>query len=307
MDYENLIDRITDLSLRDTKSLSQKGLKAAEEVGELGKAILPFEGAHGTNHRCPSEDKVIEECADVMLVAYSIIASMGVSFEDAMKVVSRKADYWEFLLDNEDKADLNSLDFEIHITISEADDIDTFRADCHSIGVKPIVLDLYTEDQTILDVMTSSRFRGSTKDVMRHTKHLAAQLREMGYNVVREKIETVPWHPAAMVSPTKPSAYFEAHIAFEDGRSEALREFALANNIHLSKNAMKKGNDAVIMGTYRVDATEITSREFNSTVDNICKKAETVGLGIRSRPHTEYSLWDTNEMHDGEWINERTH
>lgn len=303
MDYLNLLDRITDLSLRDTKTLSQKGLKAAEEVGELGKAILPFEGAHGTNHRCPREDKVIEECADVILVAYSIMASMGKSLEEIAEVVSRKADYWQFLLDNEDKADLDALDFEIHITVREAE-VDSFKEDCATLGVKPIVLDLYTGSTTIKDVMTSSRFRGNTTEVMRHTKGLAEKLREMGYDVVREKIETVPWHPAAMANHTRSSAYFEAHIAFEpDSR---LKEFASQHNVHLSRNAMKKGSDTVMMGTYRVDATETNARSFNNTVENICKRAELVGLRIKSKPHTEYSLWDTNEHHDGEWINDRS-
>lgn len=42
---------IKSLSLKDKKTLSQKCLKLTEEVGELAKAILPYDSAHGTNHR----------------------------------------------------------------------------------------------------------------------------------------------------------------------------------------------------------------------------------------------------------------
>lgn len=302
MDYTELLNRITDLSRRDTKTLSQKGLKACEEAGELAKAILPFEGAHGTNHRCPSREKVIEECADTILVAYSIMASLGVTPEQAANEMSRKADYWEFLLDNEDKTDLANLDFEIHITISETADLDVFKADCAMLGVKPIILDLYTDGEAIKDVMTSSHFRGSTKEVVDHTKQLAAALRNIGYDVIREKIETVPWHPAALSTHTKPSAYFEAHFAFIGERYEAMNEFAKSYSIHLSRNMMKKGNEAITMGTYRVDATDVTSSEFQQSVSQIYDMAEYMGLPIKSKPHTEYSLYDTNECHDKGWI-----
>lgn len=295
-----LSERIRTLSLRDTKTLSQKGLKASEEVGELAKAILPFEGAHGTNHRCPNEDKVFEECADTLLVVLSIMHSMGKSDEDIVNELSRKTDYWQFLIENEDKADLSSLDFEIHITVKEAE-VEPFMEDCSAIGVKPIILDLYTDGGPIKDVMTSSRFRGSTMEVMRHTKDLANEIRDLGYEVVREKIETVPWHPAAMVHAPKQSAYFEAHIAFTP--DERLRAFAELHDVHMSRNAMKKGADVVAMGTYRVSADLTSPEKFKTMVEKICKSAELVGLKVRSRPHVEYSLWDTNEQHDKAWIN----
>ena len=38
-----LDDFIKDLSIKDKKTLSQKGLKLAEEVGELARAILPYD------------------------------------------------------------------------------------------------------------------------------------------------------------------------------------------------------------------------------------------------------------------------
>lgn len=57
----NLNNYIKSLSIKDKKTLSQKGLKLAEEVGELAKAILPYDSAHGTNHRFIDKEKILEE------------------------------------------------------------------------------------------------------------------------------------------------------------------------------------------------------------------------------------------------------
>jgi NTP pyrophosphatase (non-canonical NTP hydrolase) len=300
MDYANLIEQVERLSRRDTKSLSQKALKATEEVGELAKAVLPLEGAAGTTHRLPCEGKVIEECADLMLVAYSIMHSMGVSVEEAAQVIRRKADYWEFLQENEDRAEEKGLVFEIHLTVGEATDLTAFCADCVDLGVKPIILDLYTPGQTIKDIMTSSTFKGTTTEVVRHAKDLADDLRARGYDVVREKIETAPWHPAALHQPRRPSRYFEAHLAFRAKRAE-VEAFAEKHGVHLSANMMKKRGKQVVMGTYRVDARETTAVDFAAAVDNIRAAATEAGFTVNP-PIVEYSLSDTKENHDSEWI-----
>ncbi len=303
MDTTALLNQINSLSLRDTKTLSQKGLKAAEEVGELARAILPLEGAYGTNHRLPCLDKVSEECADIILVAYSIMASLGLEIKDVMNILQRKADYWQFLIDNEDKTDINKLHFEIHVTVTDVPSLEAFQKDCNILGAKPIILDLYTEETTIKDIMTSSKIVGTTKDAVDYTKKLGRDLRALGYNVVREKIETVPWHPAAQIKPNNASAYFEAHLAFEPNDEFLLNNFAKMHDIHLSRNAMKKGDKSVTMGTYRVDASLTNPTAFDDNVALICKSARALGLHIREKPHTEYSLFDTNERHDGEWVN----
>ncbi len=299
---QTLLDQIDRLSLRDKKSLSQKALKACEEAGELAKAVLPYEGAHGTNHRIPSLDKVFEECADIMLVAYSIMKAGGLSTSEMAQIIQRKTDYWEFLLDNEDRSDSQNLDFEIHVTVAEIPSLEAFRQDCADLSVKPIILDLYTDGAPIKDVMTSSRFKGSTTAVVNHTKALGQKLRDRHYNVVREKIETVPWHPAALVRRTPDSAYFEAHMGMRAPDRTDIEWFAKQNGIHLSRNAMKKGDEAVIMGTYRIAAHLTTSAAFVEHVTALCKRAPLHNVTIAERPDTEYSLHDTNERHDAAWI-----
>lgn len=296
----DLIEQIDRLSLRDTKTLSQKALKATEEVGELAKAVLPYEGANCTNHRVPSGDKIIEECADIMLVAYSIMKVMGCSLADIESAIRRKANKWETLLDNEAATDLEKLDFEVHITVKEVEDLESFKSVCAEIGVKPIILDLYGT-QTIKDVMTSSNFCGTTRGGLEYAKEIGQRLRDKGFDVLREKVETVPWHPAAQIKPIREPGYFEAHFAFH-APTDQLKQFCLDRNIHLSRNTMKVGQNSKVMGTYRVDAAQTTPARFLAEVDDIAAVAKSKGHHIDKIPHTEYALHDTNETHDSAWI-----
>lgn len=297
-----LLHQINLLSKRDTKTLSQKALKAAEEVGELAAEVLPYEGAEGTNHRLPNSDAIAEECADVILVAYSILKAMDRTDAEIIDVIQKKTDYWQFLTDNERYADINNLEFEIHITVSQVDDIEKFKRDCNTIGIKPIILDLYTPDMVIKDVMTSSHYRGDTKSVVEYSKALVKYFKNLGYRVVREKIESAPWHPAAIAHKQGKSAYFEAHFEFCDLNKKNLVEaFAKNHNIHLSRNVMKKGDRQAIMGTYRVDASQVSVEEFKAKVADIF--ACVVPMGVRKQPVVEYSLFDSNKAHDKEWVN----
>ena len=42
LDYTDVFDTIKQLSHIDEKSLTQKALKTAEEVGELAKVVIPY-------------------------------------------------------------------------------------------------------------------------------------------------------------------------------------------------------------------------------------------------------------------------
>ncbi len=200
----DLLKHIKNLSVADNKTLSQKGLKLSEEAGELAKAILPYEGADGCNHRFPDVDKIIEESIDTILVAYSIAHSIiekyevGDSDDIIIKMLQKKTKKWQSLVDGE-KTDLNKIPFEIHVTLAQTDNIEKFKTDCIAIGVKPIILDLYTSDGGVIkDVMTSSKVVGNSLDAAIETRRISASFKAYGYTVLREKIETAPWHPASI-------------------------------------------------------------------------------------------------------------
>lgn len=120
-----IFEYIRKLSLADSKTLSQKALKTAEEVGELAKVVLPYDNVGSTQHRFVHRDRILEEVVDVMLCARSIAYELG--FDDA-EIESKtlvKARYWEELQQRESEVSF-PIPFEIHVTV---------KAVCGSIGV----------------------------------------------------------------------------------------------------------------------------------------------------------------------------
>lgn len=302
---KNTVDLIEELSKQDSKSLSQKLVKLMEECGELSKEILAYEGASGCQHRYPDSDRINEEVADIILVASSIAISLGCDSNDISKMIGKKAYYWKKLIEAEQNTDMENLMFEFHITVDNTSDLETFKKDCQDIGVKPIILDLYTDDESIKDVMTSSHFKGNTTQASEKLKELSGHLTKKGYTVVREKVETVPWHPASN-HPNKDN-YYEAHFAFDPNikNHSAFKLFLISKNIRLSKNTMKKNKKSVIMGTYRKSASEINSIDFQDEISDIEKLANDNGFNILEKPIVEYALHDSNTKHDKKWINNK--
>ncbi len=114
---------------------------------------------------------------------------------------------------------METMPYEFHVTV-EARDTDTqaFLETCRELGTKGIVLDLGINNQTELtDVMTSStKLLETDEDAMNEVDRIADGLSESGYRVIRRKIETAPWHPAApqQSGDTMPEgSYFESHLA----------------------------------------------------------------------------------------------
>lgn len=300
---------IQKLSLRDGKSISQKGLKLMEEVGELAKAVLPFENAQATTHRFVTPEKVLEEVVDSILVALSIAYTLGYSDEDITREMIRKSDYWAELLARESRM-TDETPYEIHVTVAEAPCLETFVSTCRGLGVKPIVLDLQRKSGgAIKDVMTSSVCFGKNSDAYQELNRIAEGLSSAGFNVVRRKIETVPWHPAAPSSahknPVMPeSCYFESHLAVrlaDDNQRLLLETLAREHNCHLSRNVFKRHEDgsATVMLTYR-DYHQVYE-VVKAKVDEVL--AALAGAGLSVDKHLiEFSLYDSKASHDGAWL-----
>lgn len=336
-------DFIKELSIQDKKTLSQKALKTCEEVGELAKAILPFDSAAGTNHRFVDREQILEEIADVYLTNISIAYSLGFSDEEINDMIYRKSLKWSEIQSKESESPF-PLPFEIHITVDGSEmrdpilfdrkkfDIDYFKRVCKDIGVKPIVLDLETNSDIIKDTMTSSKFFGDNRSVYDESQRIVNSLEESGFEVLRTKIETVPWHPSApkvwpdySKSNTSPvnlpnACYFESHIGviiFPDqkqGLSDFINKefngkelgdylnFKLNGVVKLSQNFFKKsvdGSKFVNMVTYR--SNTVGSRHFKEEVDMI-KKVLNLGGYNFEKVEVEYAIYDTNVSHDSNWL-----
>lgn len=205
----------------------------------------------------------------------------------------------------------NSLPFEIHVTVrSGSDQLEKFKLACHQSGVKPIVLDLQNSNGETLfhDVMTSSVCVGDNRDAYEEMQRISNALKSAGFEVIRGKIETVPWHPAA---PSEKhgridmplNCYFEAHfsIVADNESLLVLRKIAEENNAHLSRNVFKNLTNGKfkIMSTYR--DYKSTVEKFAESTSNIRAKFEEAGFEL-DKHIIEFAIYDSNLSHDSRWI-----
>lgn len=329
----NINDFIKTLSIKDKKTISQKGLKLVEEMGELARIILPYDSAHGTNHRFTDREALLEEVVDIHLSNISIAYSLGFTDEEFDDMLIRKSQKWSQLQANEEKAEF-PLPFEIHVTVDANNitetklnefftypyDLHTFKSVCDGIRVKPIVIDLEINDGSIIkDVMTSSKHFGDNRSAYEESKRICDELKRHGYKVLRNKIESVPWHPAAPVISTGKEipngCYFEAHIGVTiyPGQKDELNDFVkstltdsslieLSGTAKLSQNFFKKSKDGskfVNMLTYR--SNMCGSPKFKLEVEGIKHLLQEEGFEFE-KVEVEYAVYDTNVTHDAKWI-----
>lgn len=303
----NFIQKLTEA---DTKTLSQKVLKTAEEVGELAKVVLPFETAHATTHRFGTREKILEEVADVFLANISIGLDIGFTYEEIMEEVERKAVKWAELQVRHNAANY-PVPYEIHITVTNTvTNRQSFKDACKSLNVKPIVLDLQMGPNCVEDVMTSSKHFGDNATAYFEMVRISKGLKALGFEVIREKIETVPWHPSAPsiqygnFMPEK--SYFECHLGVFVPESEryqsdvdTLTNIAKMTGAHKSKNVFKVVEGGSIqMITLR---DYVSPREiFEDKVADLRNKLDECGFKVDSHI-TEFAVYDTNTAHDNKW------
>ncbi len=307
---KSLLDFIKYLSREDKKTLSQKALKLCEEVGELAKVVLPYDNADSTTHRFIEKERILEEVVDSILVAYSVAISLDFDDFEIEEKVKEKVAKWSSL-QSRDRRIKYPLPYEIHITIDTVSDIEKFKFDCETIGVKPILLDLHLKNNGIIkDLMTSSIFYGNNKGAYEETKRISSQLIERGYSILREKIETVPWHPAAPTlefnnNEMPNNCYFECHlnILCNDDKRKSLEEITkYFGFVHLSRNVFKRFDDGnyVIMATVR--SYTKTYEDFKNDIlllkNELCNNDFEIQKEI-----IEFSIYDTKINHDSSWIN----
>ena len=315
----NINEYIKKLSIKDKKTLSQKGLKLVEEVGELARVILPYDSAHGTNHRFIDREAILEEVVDVYLTNISIAHSLGFTDEEFQDMLIKKSQKWSQLQASEEKAEF-PLPFEIHVTIEAPSSIDKFKKSCSSIEVKPIVIDLEINDGSVIkDVMTSSKHFGDNRTAYEESKRICRELELQGFKVLRNKIESIPWHPSAPVISTGKEipngCYFESHIGVTiyPGQKDELNDFVkstltngslieLSGTAKLSQNFFKKSKDGskfVNMLTYR--SNMCGSPKFKLEVEGIKHLLQEEGFEFE-KVEVEYAVYDTNVTHDAKWI-----
>lgn len=312
---QEFLNYIRTLTKSDKKTLSQKALKTAEEVGELAKVVLPYDNAYATNHRFVEREKILEEAVDTMLCALSIAYELNFTDDEVDEMLMRKAEKWA-MLQNKEQDLQYPLPYEIHVTVKlngpQEHDLADFRTACADGGVKPIIIDLQrTDGESVMhDVMTSSKHFGDNGSAYREAQRIVSHLTANQFDVVRTKIETVPWHPRApkFGYEKMPNAcYFESHLAVtlpNEQELERLRravQFSIAG-VHISQNVFKRMENGsfMVMATYR--AYEGTTDDFNKKVLLIKGRLEEFLFTV-GKPITEFAVYDTKVSHDASWLN----
>jgi len=306
-----LLGFIRTLSENDTKNLCQKALKTTEEVGELAKSVLPYENAAGTLHRFIDRGIILENAVDTMLCALSIAYDLKFTDEEIEQMMLDKARKWSGLQLKESKAKF-PLPFEMHITIkvpenSDQSFLDSFNMYCKGNKIKPIIIDLEKGGEMILrDVMTSSVHFGNNNTALEAANRIAFDLTAIGYTVVRVKIETVPWHPAAPCigdGELPPNTYFESHlrIVTTEDRKPVLEEIAYKAGAHLSRNFFKKLNEKeyIIMMTLR--SNQDCKESFELLTSNLKDELDINDFEV-DKVEIEFAIYDTKTSHDSKWI-----
>lgn len=312
---KDLLDYIQTLSLRDKKSLAEKALKVSEEQGELAKAVLPYVSAYATNHRFVDKYKILEEVADTILASISITYDLGFTHEDIEGMLEEKSKYWQELQDKEDAAQF-PLPYEIHLTVELPDKkeeieqyIEEFKIACAKAGVKPIMLDLQNNDISVMkDLMTSSKHYGDNSSVYKEVQRIKYVLSGDGFIAVRQKIESVPWHPG---SPRKlgdkmpKGCYFESHLAIEmDGsqrKENQLRNLISYKGGHLSKNIFKKITEGKYIQMVTFREYDTYKNAFEENIKNTISQFKSNGFEI-PKHEVEFCIYDTKNNHDYLWL-----
>ncbi len=307
---QKLLEFVQYLSKRDKKTLSQKALKTSEEVGELSKSVLSFDNAYATTHRFIPKNKILEEVADVLLTAMSVAYDLDFTNEDIEEMMLSKATKWLELQDKQDGVQ-DKIPYEIHVTVEAINDIESFKNHCIEIGVKPIVLDLQKEQEIVKDFMTSSNFFGDNRGAYEKLMEISDFLKNKGYTVLREKIETIPWHPAAPRKAYKDSAmpkncYFESHISVVVKDTTEIKDrlavIAKRCDAHLSKNFFKKLNDNEFINM-------VTLRDYKCNYEDFLLKLNKLKEMLYynefkfEKEIVEFAIYDTKISHDFNWIN----
>ena len=329
-----LLDYVRTLSKTDPKSLSQKTLKACEEVGELAKVVLPWDNAFGTTHRFADKQKIAIEIADTLLCLLSIQHDLGVSDDELNKLVWDKAQYWHQLQVRAGRGTEN-LPFEIHVTVAASIDVTfpriAFEETCKSLNAKPLILELKlpNSDKNLLDYQTSSFHKGTNRSAYEETKRIVKGLKERGFTILREKIETVPWHPAApeldLSKPVgqderletgvlfkathtmPPGCYFETHfvVAVDEIGLRRLATLEKADANYVVRSSRNLGKEVLPDGRFKVIVTGRSSTlprtRFSTRTLSTKMVLDQFGVEILESM-TEFAIYDTAVSHDDAWI-----
>lgn len=239
----------------DKKDFLATYAKVGEEVGELAKEMLSYLNEPTNHHRYSSKKNIIEECVDSILTIYSLALKTGATQEDIEEMMELKLSKWATILSNEGRLkDVDKIPFEYHCTFENTLPLDELKEIINKCNTKLVILEVVDKEGNIYtEYMSSNTFYGKNSDAIQECEELANKLKFNGINVIRKKVETVPWHPLAPQKEklTENGCYFEAHIEIPIDNESAYELFHLKRmcsdyKAAFSQNIFKKYNEYYI-------------------------------------------------------------
>jgi hypothetical protein len=199
---------------------------------------------------------------------------------------------------------------ELHVTVAaETTDPNKFRNACSELGVKShIIFNKMPGSESVTDYLTGSEIIGSSVEAYMKLGRISCSLREAGLEVVREKIETTPWHPNApktSLDRLNDGNYFECHFTLPDLTTiHGFRALHWGGVPFLMSTTERKQQEGLLLATMRHYIS--TAGEFCRNVDEIHQALEQQ-IGKITKPTVEFSLYDSNSDHDNQWIDSYRH
>lgn len=193
------------------------------------------------------------------------------------------------------------MNYEIHITVN-TNDVEKFKSDCYSIGVKPIVIETQNKNDFGHQVMTSSTHH--SENYTSNLDRVVSELQFMGYEVVRQKVEIEPERDKFGVGVKhETSLYYESHLRLKIPQGYDLnpfREKIKNDKWHFSKNLFKQDDDYYYqMLTYRDNRVDLGPFEHNVSLMKLILDLDGI---VYDKIEIEECIYDSNINIDHSWL-----
>ena len=198
--------------------------------------------------------------------------------------------------------------FENHITV-EAAELSQFKNDCQMLNIKPVIVDMPLADGSFkTDYMTSMVYDGPLDVVHQEASLVMLELTNIGYKVIRNKIEISARDEAEYISSIykdkgfTSNQYFETHFEFlchGDDTEGQLKALCKDHLFYLSYNVGKaKEESKIVMLTVRHYGEP---DDFFSLIKQTKDLFNKYNLPIL-KAQSEFAIYDSNPRHDDEWL-----
>ena len=199
--------------------------------------------------------------------------------------------------------------FEVHLTVCAASRLEAFRAWCEGARCKCVRIVLARGDHVEQPMATWRRGGTVLSEVLAEANQRAQELKRVGFEVVRLKIEADPANDdvpatdeAALLAPA--SLYFEHHVKLKReaaAGTEMLLPLCVEQGAHLSRNAWKTFAEGfeerfVTLRSYRA-GWSTSDQQLQRLIAALRAAGEQI-IDIES----EYTVYDSNLALDAGWL-----